>query len=108
MAASAHSVSAKQFVNAILSVLEPQEELANFTEGTVKSVLKIQYVFIPCLTLSSILTNSIRNIESELQSAFDWIGIEKLFCPLLAGLGKRCVDNERNGPFSHIIQVEPG
>ncbi|KAK7055439.1 U3 small nucleolar RNA-associated protein 10 [Favolaschia claudopus] len=74
MASSARRVSTTQFVNAVISVCEAQEQLDTLTDGAGKSVLKLL------------------NIKQELRTAEKWRGIEKFLCPLLTTVCKRMDD----------------
>ncbi|KAF7326662.1 U3 small nucleolar RNA-associated protein 10 [Mycena venus] len=75
MASSARRVATHQFVNAVLSVCEAQEQLDTLTDGTGRSVLRLP------------------NIKEELRSAEKWSGIENFVCPLLTAICRRMDDD---------------
>ncbi|KAG6909155.1 hypothetical protein DXG01_001782 [Tephrocybe rancida] len=68
MTTCAEHVLPQQYMNAILSLCEPQDELESFSEATLKAVLRIP------------------SIEKELRAACNWIGVEKILNPLVRGL----------------------
>ncbi|KAJ6578862.1 hypothetical protein DFH09DRAFT_980162 [Mycena vulgaris] len=84
MSSSARRVATKQFVNAVVSVCEAQEQLDTFTDGTGKSVLRLP------------------NITEELRTAEKWSGIEKFTSPLLTTLCRR-MDDDSVPPFLESI-----
>ncbi|KAJ7222324.1 hypothetical protein GGX14DRAFT_663256 [Mycena pura] len=86
MANCARRVATKQFVNAVVSVCEAQAELAAFTDGTCKSVLRLP------------------NIKEELRIAEKWVGIEKFYAPLLTGL---CNSDDAAQPFLEFVVGSP-
>ncbi|KAJ7456907.1 hypothetical protein FB451DRAFT_1275210 [Mycena latifolia] len=88
MANCARRVSTKQFVNAVVSVCEAQEQLDTFTDGTGKGVLRLL------------------NIKEELRTAEKWSGIEKFVSPLLTALCRR-TDDEAVPPFLESIIGSP-
>ncbi|KAF9034474.1 hypothetical protein BDZ89DRAFT_1158021 [Hymenopellis radicata] len=65
---SAKRVSAKQFINAVVSVVEAQDELQALPKKNITTLLRIS------------------NLNEELKVAVGWIGIEKLLNPLLGSL----------------------
>ncbi|KAG6866337.1 hypothetical protein C0991_005804 [Blastosporella zonata] len=68
MTTCAEHVLPQQYINAILSVCEPQDELEGFSEVTLKAIICIP------------------GIEKELRTASNWIGVEKILNPLTHGL----------------------
>ncbi|KAF8154101.1 hypothetical protein B0H34DRAFT_800000 [Crassisporium funariophilum] len=68
MAGCASSVRGDQFVSSLVAVCEPQKELERFTDGTLKSILRIP------------------NIDDELVSGSTWSGSEKILSPIVKGL----------------------
>ncbi|KAG6902641.1 hypothetical protein C0995_013766 [Termitomyces sp. Mi166 len=77
MTTCAENVLPQQYVNAILSVCEPQDELEVFSKATLKAILRIP------------------NIEQELRNASIWIGAEKILNPLIPGLLLRSLDEDK-------------
>ncbi|KAJ7452113.1 hypothetical protein B0H11DRAFT_1742292 [Mycena galericulata] len=88
MASSARRVATKQFVNAVVSVCEAQEQLDAFTDGTGKNVLRLP------------------SIQEELRTAEKWSGIEKFTSPLLTTLCRR-MDDDSVLPFLESIVNSP-
>ncbi|KAG5644278.1 hypothetical protein DXG03_008763 [Asterophora parasitica] len=88
MTSCAEQVSPKQYINAILSVSEPQAELESFSDGTVKAIIHIQ------------------NIEKELRNASRWTGVEKIISPLVPGLIKG-LEEERTISLLESIIATP-
>ncbi|KAJ7762738.1 hypothetical protein DFH07DRAFT_813302 [Mycena maculata] len=84
MANSARRVATKQFVNAVVSVCEVQEQLDTFSDGTGKSILRLP------------------NIIEELRTAEKWSGIEKFTSPLLTTLCRR-MDDDSVSPFLESV-----
>ncbi|KAG5718058.1 U3 small nucleolar RNA-associated protein 10, partial [Termitomyces sp. T112] len=76
MTNGAENILSQQYINAILSVCEPQDELEAFSEATLEAMLHIP------------------NIEKELRNASVWIGVEKILNPLIPGLISR-LDEEK-------------
>ncbi|KAJ7701560.1 hypothetical protein B0H17DRAFT_1195339 [Mycena rosella] len=88
MANCARRVATKQFVNAVVSVCEAQEQLDTFTDGTGKTVLRLP------------------NIKEELRTAEKWSGIEKFVSPLLTAICRR-MDDDTVPPFLESIINSP-
>ncbi|KAJ7178741.1 armadillo-type protein [Mycena crocata] len=88
MANCARRVATKQFVNAVVSVCEAQEQLDTFTDGTGKSILRLP------------------NIQEELRTAEKWSGIEKFSSPLLTTVCRR-LDDEAVLPFLESTITSP-
>ncbi|KAJ6630100.1 hypothetical protein B0H10DRAFT_1984968 [Mycena sp. CBHHK59/15] len=88
MASCARRVSTRQFVNAAVSVCEPQEQLDTLTDGTGKNILRLP------------------NIKEELRTAEKWTGVEKVASPLLTALCRR-LDDDNVPPFMESIIVSP-
>ncbi|KAG5637085.1 hypothetical protein H0H81_005818 [Sphagnurus paluster] len=84
----AEQVSTKQYINAILSVCEPQDELETFSEGSLKTIINIS------------------DIEKELRAASVWVGIEKILNPMLPGL-ITCLDDNRSLSLLESIIATP-
>ncbi|KAJ6463475.1 hypothetical protein C8R45DRAFT_840925 [Mycena sanguinolenta] len=91
MASSARRVATNQFVNAVVSVCEAQEQLDALTDGTGRS--------------AHIL--SLRNIKEELRGAEKWSGIEKFVSPLLTTLLRRMDDDNDIAPFLESVINSP-
>ncbi|KAG6888637.1 hypothetical protein C0992_007989 [Termitomyces sp. T32_za158] len=68
MTTCAENVVPQQYISAILSVCEPQDELEGFSKATVQAILRIP------------------NVAKELRTASVWIGAEKILNPLISGL----------------------
>ncbi|KAF7297329.1 U3 small nucleolar RNA-associated protein 10 [Mycena indigotica] len=66
MSNCARRVETKQFVNAVISVCDAQDQLDTFNETTCKNVLKLP------------------NIDEELRIAEKWAGIDKFYNPLIS------------------------
>ncbi|KAJ7146113.1 hypothetical protein C8R44DRAFT_600928 [Mycena epipterygia] len=88
MANSARRVATKQFVNAVVSVCEAQQQLDTFTDGVGKSVLRLS------------------NIKEDLRTAEKWRGVEKFLSPLLTTICRR-MDDESVPPFLESIVSSP-
>ncbi|KAF9021672.1 hypothetical protein BDZ89DRAFT_1137818 [Hymenopellis radicata] len=77
---SAKRVSAKQFINAVVSVVEAQDELQELPKKHITTLLRIS------------------NLNQELKVAVGWIGIEKLLNPLLGSLTQSLEDGYPHSP----------
>ncbi|KAF7321073.1 U3 small nucleolar RNA-associated protein 10 [Mycena chlorophos] len=82
MSTCARRVDTKQFVNAVLSVCEAQDELDALNESTCKIILKLS------------------NIKEELRAAEKWVGIQKLYNPLVA---VACTDETTHSFLDAVI-----
>ncbi|KAJ7042839.1 hypothetical protein C8F04DRAFT_1251651 [Mycena alexandri] len=85
MASCARRVATKQFVNAVVSVCEAQEQLDTLSDGTAKTVLRLP------------------NIKEELRTAEKWSGIEKFVGPLLTAV----FDDDLTIPFLESVISSP-
>ncbi|KAF8966928.1 armadillo-type protein [Flammula alnicola] len=74
MAPCAHVVRGDQFISSLIAICEPQPELEGFTDGTLKTMLRIPH------------------IKDELSSGASWVGSEKVLSPLVKGLSNRLED----------------
>ncbi|KAF7373573.1 U3 small nucleolar RNA-associated protein 10 [Mycena sanguinolenta] len=89
MASSARRVATNQFVSAVVSVCEAQEQLDALTDGTGRSVLKLS------------------DIKEALRGAEKWSGIEKFVSPLLTTVLRRMDDDNDIAPFFESIISSP-
>ncbi|THU93396.1 hypothetical protein K435DRAFT_779869 [Dendrothele bispora CBS 962.96] len=78
MSNCARQVGATQFVNAVVSVCEPQDQMEDLPDSTVKTILRIA------------------NINNEIPEALVWEGIEKFLAAMLPGLIRRLDDQAVN------------
>ncbi|KAG6836982.1 hypothetical protein H0H93_016935 [Arthromyces matolae] len=85
MSKCAEFVLLQQYINAILSVCEAQEELENFSETMVSSILRLE------------------NIEKELRNASVWIGVEKILNPLIPALVSRLDEDNAVSVLESLI-----
>ncbi|KAJ7054756.1 hypothetical protein C8F01DRAFT_1162846 [Mycena amicta] len=86
MSHCARRVDTKQFINAALSVCEAQDELDALTDKTYKNILKLS------------------NIKEELRTAEKWVGIEKLYIPLITTACSHIdTDDSAHSLFDSII-----
>ncbi|KAJ7630018.1 hypothetical protein DFH06DRAFT_704991 [Mycena polygramma] len=88
MSNCARRVATRQFINAVLSVCEAQEQLDTLTDGAARSILRLS------------------NIKEELRTAEKWSGIEKFTSPLLTALCRR-LDDDTIPPFLESILSSP-
>ncbi|KAJ6464259.1 hypothetical protein C8R47DRAFT_1180243 [Mycena vitilis] len=88
MSNCARRVATRQFINAVLSVCEAQEQLDTLTDGAARSILRLS------------------NVEEELRTAEKWSGIEKFASPLLTALCRR-LDDDAIPPFLESILSSP-
>ncbi|TFK71529.1 hypothetical protein BDN72DRAFT_432062 [Pluteus cervinus] len=85
MTACAKWVKTEQFLNALVVVCQPQEQLQRFSPGVVKNVVKLT------------------EIETKLADALRWAGVEKVVCPLLGGLVHRLSEDKSSTILESLI-----
>ncbi|KAF5351352.1 hypothetical protein D9758_008071 [Tetrapyrgos nigripes] len=88
MSNCARQVGTAQYLNALISVCEPQGEIEELPDATVKTVLRIA------------------NIDSELRDALAWEGAEKVLLPLLPGLLHRLSDEAAIAFLESLITAQ--
>ncbi|KAK0237018.1 armadillo-type protein [Armillaria nabsnona] len=85
MSSCANLVSSKQFVSAVVSVCEGQDEMDDLPDGVVKTIL------------------SLPNISIQVGEALGWAGTEKFLNPLLSGLTQQLDEDTAFGLLETIL-----
>ncbi|KAF8901036.1 armadillo-type protein [Gymnopilus junonius] len=85
MASSAHVARADQFMKSLIAVCEAQDELDEFTDGTLKALLRMP------------------TLKDELASGSAWLGSERVLSPIVKGLCNDLNDSASSTLLEHII-----